>query len=1320
MALELPTLVQRLVLDASGFRKGTEEAEDSFRRAATASERAGDDMASSAEKNYAKATRAAQESAEATNKAWAKSGDQMKNAGRDLTTFVTVPLLGLAAAAIKTAGEFESTMNTMKAVAGVPGPEIKKLGALAKQMGADTVFSANESAEAMLNLAKAGISTSDIMGGAVQATLSLAAAGNIDLAFAATVAGNAMNTFGLEGKDAATIADALAGAANASSADISDLALALSQGGLAAHAAGLSIQETTAVLAAFADAGIRGSDAGTSLKTFLLNLVPSAAPARKAMEELGLSFTDAEGNFLSIGEIADQLKDKTAGLSDETKTLALQVIFGSDAYRAALVLSEQGAAGLDNYTRATSEQGTAAEVADARMQGWAGTWESFKGSLETAALSIGEVVIPAITPLVDKVKELADAFTNMDPSTLKSTAAVAGIAAAAGPALWITGSLAKSVSSVATAMSVSAPQVLLVVGVVAALTAGMILLWNHSETFRTVATAAWEKFAGAVGDLWRGQIQPILTDFMRIVEGLEPVLKAVFVGFLIPMVANVVAAFFLLKGALEVLSTVLNVVANTVELVGRNLAPVWGGIQEGASLIWRAMQGAWNLITLAVVGAWHILHPIWYAMQGAWNVLMEVGNALWKVLQGVWNGITEVIVGAWHLIHPIWYAIQGGWNLLTDAANALWLGVQGAWNGITEVIVGAWHVINPIWQAVYGVIHDVLAPIFILLKAIVMDVFDVIQGVIGAAWDIIEAYFMAVYDFITKFLIPKFLEFQQTVDAVWDVVSAAISYAWETVIEPVFGAIVTVLGAVLGVAFIVLREVVTTVWDAIGAAVSFVWNMFLKPIWEGIAATINEVLIPVFNYLKTGAEVVWEGIATVVERTWATVSQIWDAIYDQISGPLTTVFNTFKDTVSTVWEVFAGAASRAWGTVNDVISSSLRFIGGIVSGFLGVVGDIAGAVGLNHVADALHRGADAAGSWGQGGGGGATFAEKGYGYASGGPLPVGYGFKTSGAQAIVGEGNPMYPEYVIPTDPKYRSRAEGLLHEAQSVVWPGMAKGGLLSKAADLGSAALHGVTDLAEKAVGWTAGKIRQLGRFGLEQLWREFDAPDEVGGMPPAGMNSVRQRTLDMIWDNTPDGIGSGWQEITGYLDSIGQPYTVTSTTGGAHTEGSFHGQGKAVDMVGDMAAIFNSLASVNGINELFYDPAGYFIDNGTRHDGAIGGHNDHVHAATFDSGGIIPPHSTGTWTNNLGVPEVVTPMASGGWLGRYQTPDLADAPMFRSPWTDQPNQGGIYIAPGAFVFNPTFEGDTSPAIVDQMMAKVEEAFNLFILNLRQGVHS
>jgi TP901 family phage tail tape measure protein len=348
----------------------------------------------------------------------------------------------LAAGVVKTSvsleASFSKTMAQIGASTDGASAHMDELNKLAMKLGAETSFSASDAANAMLELGKAGINASDIMGGALKGTLLLAAAGSTDLGTASTIAANAMNTFGLKGKDMNTIAAALAGGANASSASVESLGQALQQVGPGATNAGLSLQETVGALSAFDAAGIKGSDAGTSLKTMLSRLVPQTDAAKVAMAKLGLKFTDAKGNFVPITNVAEQLKNKLSGLSEAQRTTALTTIFGSDATRAATVLMKQGSAGLEKYIKATKDQNAAQKLAKANMSGTSGALERLRGSVETAELALGKALAPTVEKVADflskkAVPAITDFVTGMEDGTgaggdlvdtLKSTVAI--------------------------------------------------------------------------------------------------------------------------------------------------------------------------------------------------------------------------------------------------------------------------------------------------------------------------------------------------------------------------------------------------------------------------------------------------------------------------------------------------------------------------------------------------------------------------------------------------------------------------------------------------------------------------------------------------------------------------------------------------------------------------------------------------------------------------------------------------------------------------------------------------------------------------------
>lgn len=379
------------------------------------------------------------------------AGQQVADAGDAMTAGVTVPLAAIGTAATKTAIDFESSMSRVSGALNDPSANMEELRQLALDMGADTVFSASEAGAAMEELAKGGLTAADIKGGALKTTMDLAAAGSLQLAEAANVTVQAMGAFGLTADETGEAANALAGAAAASSADVADLTQGLSQVSAQAHSAGWSIQDTTAVLGAFADAGIRGSDAGTSLKTMLQRLAAPTDKSAAMMESLGINVRDANGNMLDAAGVAGELQAKLSGLDSATRDAAIQTIFGADASRAALVMMNQGTEGIQRYTAATNDQTAAQRLADSQMGETERSIEEMNGAIETASIQVGSALAPAVTDAAEAVGGAADAFSQMDEGTQQTVIGFGLVAAAAGPVLSVTGRITKGVGSMVTA-----------------------------------------------------------------------------------------------------------------------------------------------------------------------------------------------------------------------------------------------------------------------------------------------------------------------------------------------------------------------------------------------------------------------------------------------------------------------------------------------------------------------------------------------------------------------------------------------------------------------------------------------------------------------------------------------------------------------------------------------------------------------------------------------------------------------------------------------------------------------------------------------------
>lgn len=324
-----------------------------------------------------------------------------------------VAATALGVAAVRMAADFDASMSTVQANTGASADEMNQLRQAAIDAGADTIYSATESADAINELGKAGLSTSDILSGGLSGALNLAASDGMAVGDAAELMATTLKQFNLTGAESTQVADALAAGAGKAVGSAHDLGLALNQAGMVSHSFGISMQETTGTLAAFAESGMIGSDAGTSLKTMLINLANPSTKAANTMKELGINAYDAQGNFIGLSGLAGQLRDKMSGLSQEQRNQALATIFGSDAIRAANVLYEQGAEGIDDWTKKVSDSGYAAEQAAAKNNNLKGDLESLSGSFESLMISLGEGGQGPLRSLVQMLDTLVDAFSQL-------------------------------------------------------------------------------------------------------------------------------------------------------------------------------------------------------------------------------------------------------------------------------------------------------------------------------------------------------------------------------------------------------------------------------------------------------------------------------------------------------------------------------------------------------------------------------------------------------------------------------------------------------------------------------------------------------------------------------------------------------------------------------------------------------------------------------------------------------------------------------------------------------------------------------------------
>lgn len=747
-------------------------------------------------------------------------GKSMESLGRGLTRAVTLPIVGLAGAAVKAFADYEAQMNNLQAVTGATANEMAALSAKAKELGADMSLpgtSAADAAAAMGELAKGGLSVADSMD-AAKGVLQLSAAAQVSNAEAAEITADALNAFGLAGSDAVRVADLLAQSANATTADIGEMAEALKQSSAVANQLGIPIEDLTTALALMANAGIKGSDAGTSVKTMLLRLNPTTDKAAKLMAELGFSAFDANGSMLPLPDIIARWQKATAGMTQEQRLSTMQTLFGTDAIRAASTVLGTGAKDWDRMAATLGKSGAAAELAQAKMKGVRGALEGLKSQAETAAVIFGERLAPMVERVTRRVADLVARLAELSPKAQDTIIKFAAVAAALGPGLLIFGRLIRIVAAIGPALTklrvglaVLAAPVGLVVAAVGAVIAVFVLAWKHSERFRD-----------AVGGL--------VAAFKHLWTALEVVVSAITGG----------------GGAGGVMKAIGDALAAAGEAIGNVLAPA---VEFADGLIRRLVSfllvhqkqiaagfaRAGDAIQVAFTAAWAAVKPVLTAL---FDFVRDVATRVVDVIRDKWSAISGVATRIASGVRDAFMAIVGYVAEVfgrvasaigshseeiraTFAALAAW--IETALRVWVEVITRVFNFIWPwvveatriAWGYVKGVINAALK----IIGGIIKTVMAVIRGDWGAAWKGIKQIIGGVWDAI-----------KNTIKTTLNAIKLVIELAWN--------AIKALLGPILGG----IRDVIVGAWDTIKTKV-------MKPV-HAVRDVIKDAFTNVKDWTK--------------------------------------------------------------------------------------------------------------------------------------------------------------------------------------------------------------------------------------------------------------------------------------------------------------------------------------------------------------------------------------------------------------------------------------------------------------------------------------
>lgn len=599
--------------------------------------------------------------------------------------------LAAGVASVKMAGDYEQGLNIFKSVSGATAQQMAMVAAKARELGQDASLpgvSARDAANAMTELSKAGLSVNDTLA-ASKGVMSLAKAGQIDVADAATIAAQALNAFKLKGSDAGKVADVLANGANASATDIRGLSLGLQQSAAVASQFGVSLEDTVTTLGLFANRGMQGSDAGTSLKTMLISLANPSKKAANLMHELGINAYDASGKFVGMRQLAQNLQNGLKGLSEEQKQQALATIFGTDAFRAAAFLADSAGKSYDDMSKAVGRSGAAMDLAKAQNSGFNGALDNLKSTLETVGTDIGMKLLPPLTKII---KELANsgiieafgaALTALTP--IISYVAALFIALKINQVIGWFGGLFVKVKEAGGAFQylagvISKNPIGLIVTAIAIVIPLLIDLEQHFHIFSNAVE--WIKTA------WNGMVEWFTGIFTGIGQALSNVWQAITTAF------NNVTAFLqnwgptILAIMFWPFSLLIGLVITFKDQIMAVLNALWGGISAGFQAVTSFIQTVFQVASSVVMAVWS---PIAGFFGGVWaqirGIFSGVGNFFGAVFgwaanaaSGALNSIIGVASGVYNAIASFFRPIG------TVAGNMIGGTIRGVVNGIIGMV----------------------------------------------------------------------------------------------------------------------------------------------------------------------------------------------------------------------------------------------------------------------------------------------------------------------------------------------------------------------------------------------------------------------------------------------------------------------------------------------------------------------------------------------------------------------------------------------------------------------------------------------------------
>ncbi|WP_053093039.1 phage tail tape measure protein [Geobacillus stearothermophilus] len=684
-------------------------------------------------------------------------GNNLQSSGAQIAAsfgVASAAISGALGVSVKKSMDFEAQLSRVGAIAGATPNELEKLKQAALDLGSSTSKSATEVAQGMEIMGAMGYNTNQILA-AMPGIIAAAEASGEDMALVADTVSSALNAFGLEAGEASRVADVLAQAANDSAAGVQDMQYTFKYAAPIAKTLGISLEELAAATEIMANNGIRGEQAGTTLRGALIRLSDPPKEAREALAELGIQVTDSQGRMLPFGDIIGQLSEKTKNMSNAQKLAALSTIFGTEAASGMLTVIEAGPQKLDSLTKSLqNSSGASKEAAEKMKNNLKGALEELGGAIETAQISIGDALAPAIRVVAKAIQGLFNAFNNL-PEGMKQfiaigaaiSAVLLGVVATIGVVLSIVGTAMQGFGALAdvlasaggmagvfsSAIAVITGPVGIAIGAIAGLVAIGVVLYKNWDEIKEFLSATWEGIKAVAVAVWDGLktyfttvFNIYKTIFTTVWEGIKTFFSTVLNG----IKTTFSAVWDTIKGALE---TVWNTLKSTAETV-------WNGVktffETTLNTIKNTFTAVWNTARDTVIGVWNTLK----------TKAQEIFNTLATFFSNTWNNVKNTAVNTWNTIKSTISNIASDLSsAVQNTFNSLKSAISNIFNGVKSTLINIWEGIKSeakSWASGFVEVgKDLLRGIWEGMKSLDDWLWDKVRGMLSGLTDKIKEFF---------------------------------------------------------------------------------------------------------------------------------------------------------------------------------------------------------------------------------------------------------------------------------------------------------------------------------------------------------------------------------------------------------------------------------------------------------------------------------------------------------------------------------------------------------------------------------------------------